>query len=94
MAVRCFSCQTVNQTVDNKVGFRDDCESCGTDLHCCKCCRFYDTGAYNECRESSADIVREKERANYCEYFQPNEQGSAADDQDKLRAAADALFKK
>lgn len=94
MPVVCFSCRHSNELIDNKVGFRDDCEKCGQDLHVCKNCRFYDPGAYNECRESSADIVREKERANYCDYFQPNSEGQSGAKKEDLLAAAEALFKK
>ncbi len=92
MEVICFSCQKVN-SVPDKVGFRAEC-SCGTDLHSCKCCSFYDPKVYNECRETSADVVRERERANYCEYYQPKNTGSAADKRDELKSAAEALFKK
>ena len=37
----------------------------------CLNCRFHDPNAYNECRESSAERVRERDRANRCEYFSP-----------------------
>jgi len=93
LEVTCFSCQTTNARVD-KIGFRDECEKCGADLHCCKCCTFYDPKAYNECREPSADVVREKERANYCEYYQPKTGAGVKDKRDELLAAAEALFKK
>jgi len=33
-------------------------------------CHFHDKGASNECRESSADRVLDKEKFNYCEYFE------------------------
>ncbi|MBY0384185.1 hypothetical protein K2X05_03420 [bacterium] len=92
MKVVCFSCQKTTDVVE-RVGFRDECD-CGADLHSCKCCSFYDAKVYNECRETSADVVREKERANYCDFFQPNGQSSAKSNRDHLLAAAEALFKK
>lgn len=92
MKVICFSCQKATEVVE-RVGFREECE-CGADLHSCKCCSFYDPKAYNECRETSADVVREKERANFCDYFQPNGQASEKNKRDALLAAAEALFKK
>jgi len=52
-----------------KPGRREECSSCGADLHACKNCRFYDATAYNECREPSAERVKEKERSNFCDYF-------------------------
>jgi hypothetical protein len=55
----------------------------------------WDVKSYNECREPTADVVREKERANYCDHFQPTD-GSRNnnEEKDKLKAAAEALFKK
>ncbi len=92
---QCFSCGETLEFVD-RVGFREECTQCNEDCHVCRNCEFYDANAYNECRESSADVVREKGRANYCEYFQANSsakrRGSAS--QDDLLLAAEALFKK
>lgn len=94
MEIYCFSCKKPN-TYQAKIGFRDECMHCRNDLHVCKNCEFYDPKAYNECREPSADVVREKDRANYCDYFSPKQGALSADDQKaKLKAAADALFKK
>lgn len=94
MTIFCFHCKTQSK-VSAKVGFRDECDKCRSDLHVCKNCEFYDPKSYNECRETSADVVKEKERANFCDYFNPNQNGQSASDQAaKLRAAAEALFKK
>ncbi len=92
MKVVCFSCQKPVDVIE-RVGFREEC-ACGADLHACKCCSFYDPKVYNECRETSADVVREKERANYCDFFQPNGQAAEKNKRDSLLAAAEALFKK
>jgi hypothetical protein len=90
--VVCFACQKSTDVVE-RVGFRDEC-ACGADLHSCKCCAFYDAKVYNECRETSADVVREKERANFCDFFQPNGQTKVTNQREALLAAAEALFKK
>lgn len=78
----------------DRVGRRDECSQCSADLHCCKNCRFYDASSYNECRESSADVVREKERANFCDYFEPGEGSYSQSQRDDLLAQAEALFGK
>lgn len=94
MDVFCFSCKKIS-TVPGKLGFRDECDSCRADLHVCKNCEFYDPKSYNECREPSAEVVREKERSNLCDFFSANTKATGVDDQKaKLKAAADALFKK
>ena len=61
----------------------------------CRNCAFYDASAYNECRESNAERVSDRDRANRCDYFQPGE-GSARDGQAgaPTRSALDALFRK
>ncbi len=94
MQVQCFHCQEVLK-FESKVGFREECSKCRSDLHVCKNCEFYDKRAYNECREPSAEVVREKDRANYCEFFIARASlNSAIDEKAKLKAAAESLFKK
>lgn len=93
MDLVCFSCQKVNPIL-GKVGRRDECFSCKADLHVCKNCSFYDSKVYNECKEPSSDVVKEKERANYCDFFQASSKGAVGDEKVKLRSAAEALFKK
>jgi hypothetical protein len=65
---RCHKCLGA---VDlESVFFRDECSACGSDLHVCLNCLFYDEGKANRCRESQAEYVRERDRANYCSFFQ------------------------
>ncbi len=47
------------------------CSSCGKDLKICLNCRFYSPGSHYDCRETISEPVRDKERANFCDYFQP-----------------------
>jgi hypothetical protein len=89
----CFSCGNQIPLL-GLVGRRDECPKCHADLHVCKNCQHYDRNAYNECREPSADVVREKDRSNFCDYFTPGAGGSAQDKAKDLRSAAEALFKK
>jgi len=77
-------------------GRGDTCKKCGRDTRVCKACLFYDRNSNNECRETQADRVVDKERSNFCDYFKPQTglkaQGTSA--RDVARAAAEALFKK
>jgi len=66
---RCHSC-TKEIDVGRTVGRREDCPFCGSDLHVCLNCRFYDPGSYNDCREPQADRVVDKGRSNFCDYFE------------------------
>lgn len=54
-----------------KISRKDTCPRCGRDLRCCKQCAHYDPHAYNDCREVSAERIRDKERANFCDFFVP-----------------------
>lgn len=76
------------------VGRRDECFKCKWDLHVCKNCLHYDAKAYNSCKETQADVVQEKERSNFCDYFAPGTGLDAGAEQEKLLSAAEALFKK
>jgi hypothetical protein len=91
--LKCFSCQT-ELSFSVPVSRRDECPKCRADVRVCKNCQFYDPKIYNECRETSAEVVREKDRATLCDYFQPGSSGSSQKSKDDLRAAAEALFKK
>ena len=95
--MNCFACgRAVEVASGERVGFRDECERCGADLHVCRNCAHHDPAAYNECRESSAERVDDRERANRCEWFRPG----TADARDRgeehapARSALAALFKK
>jgi hypothetical protein len=92
--LKCFHCGADLKFTD-RIGLREECSECREDVHVCKNCRFYDPSAYNECREPSAEVVREKDRANHCEYFQPGSgEGGRGPTKNDLLSAAEALFKK
>lgn len=92
--ILCFSCQKELKFSDLKIGFREECPHCRADVHVCKNCLFWDPKVYNECKETAADVVREKDRANYCEFFQLNTSRGVGVQKVDLKAAAEALFKK
>ncbi len=70
----------------------DECPHCHADLHVCKACDFYESGAHNDCRESSAEFVGDKERGNFCDYFRVSTKMAAgAGGVDKAAAAKDAF---
>ncbi len=66
----CFSCGKELPHIDGKPSRSEECPWCGADVRVCRNCRFYDEGAYNECREPLAERVVDKDRANFCEYFE------------------------
>lgn len=70
MELSCYNCGTAATTAANgSVPRLSECDECGSDLHCCKNCAFYDPDSYNDCRENQADRVVDKERSNFCDFF-------------------------
>lgn len=93
--MRCFSCNVeVALSSGERVGFRDECEACRTDLHVCMNCAHHDVSAYNECRESSAERVADRERGNRCEYFTPGTVHGGGGEREAAMDQLDSLFKK
>jgi hypothetical protein len=90
----CWKCR--KETDIEKPVRGDQCPLCHADLHVCKACDFYESGAHNDCRESSADFVSDKERGNFCDYFRVNTKiaaGTAGNDKAAAKDAFNALFK-
>lgn len=69
----CWKCSAATEVKPGeRIGTRDECTRCGADLHSCRNCQFYDRSKSNQCSEPQAEWVRDKEAANYCDYFQPS----------------------
>ena len=68
-----FICQSCGREfdVEERIGRRDQCPHCGTDLHACRQCDFFYPGFHNDCRENQAETVADKENSNFCDYFRP-----------------------
>jgi hypothetical protein len=88
----CFKCKTPISV--EKVPFRGECSQCRSDLHVCLNCIFYDEGKANRCRESQADYVKEKDRANYCEYFIFKDVRAGKSGRDEAERLWENIFKK
>jgi hypothetical protein len=78
----------------------DSCSHCQSDLKCCLNCRLHDPGANNQCREPQAEWQTDKEKSNFCEFFEFREtstlgqpgMGGSESGPDRARSAFDALF--
>ena len=62
-------CHYCGHEYQDKVYRNTVCPSCGKDLKICLNCKFYDPGAHWDCRETIQEPVRDKESANFCDYF-------------------------
>lgn len=90
----CWKCGSPLSALE--YGRQDSCRKCGLDTHVCRNCAHHDRAYNNECKESQADRIVEKEKANFCDYFKPKSgaSGDGSSSRDAMRAAAEALFKK
>lgn len=69
--LECWKCGASLKALPLPLGRRAECLACGAELHVCRLCRHYDTGKAKQCRELAADEVKNKTRANFCDWFQP-----------------------
>ena len=94
MEVKCFSCQKLFEIDHNQAIARsEECPYCYSSVRSCRMCEFYDVKAYNECRESSADRLVDKEKSNFCDYYKLNTNQDKEQIKDDALSAANALFK-
>ena len=98
----CHHCGRELQLFSAKVERTAGCPYCHSDLKVCLNCRLHDPGANNQCSEPQAEWCAEKEKANFCEFFdfaeivsfgRPTAEGPVTD-KDRARSAFDALFRK
>jgi threonine dehydrogenase-like Zn-dependent dehydrogenase len=91
---KCWSCGAALGSHD--YGRESNCLVCGKPTRVCRNCRWFAPGRPNDCEEPMAEPVLDKQRANFCGFFEAtgevgdNDGGSSAED---LRKAAEELFK-
>jgi hypothetical protein len=84
-----FQCQACGTAVpyDEPIPRDSECEGCHRDLRCCMNCRHYDSSRNNSCRETEAELVEDKARRNFCEFFSFNRRSFVAGQGVNPRAA-------
>ena len=93
--MKCTFCGGSIRLDGRKVSRNDTCPHCGRELRCCRQCKFYDTHAYNSCREVTAERIVDKERSNFCDYFVPTgSRQKSVNKKEEAKRALEALFKK
>ena len=91
----CWKCGASLAALSLPLRRLDECKSCGAELHVCRMCVEYDTSKAKHCREPIAEEVKDKERANFCDYFKPRADAYQPPDiaeATRSRAGLDALF--
>jgi hypothetical protein len=84
-----LQCQACGKAVpyEEPIPRDSDCEGCHRDLRCCMNCRHHDPTRNNSCRETEAELVEDKARRNFCEFFSFNRRSFVAGRGDNPREA-------
>ena len=92
----CYRCGAELAALTLPLGRRDECPKCRAELHVCRMCVNFDRRRPKGCREDDAEEVRNKESANFCDYFKPSDTAfdpAGRDAAAAAKAALDDLFK-
>ena len=70
--IQCYRCGASLAALTLPIARLDECPDCSVHVHCCRMCVYFDPQVAEQCREDDAEEVKEKMRANFCDYFRPN----------------------
>lgn len=90
--ITCHKCQHA-WTYQPPLERRAECPKCRFDARVRLNCKHYDVGSHHECREDQAEWVKDKDRGNFCSYFEgsPKATGRGAE-VGKAKDKLDQLF--
>jgi len=69
--LQCWKCGADLSALSLPLTRRDECPKCRAELHVCRMCREFDAQKPQQCREPTVEEVRDKQHANFCDYFAP-----------------------
>ncbi|MBI5376895.1 MAG: hypothetical protein HZA77_15795 [Candidatus Schekmanbacteria bacterium] len=94
----CYFCKKEVASESSKVSINGTCHWCGNDLHCCLNCKYFDESKPNKCSEPESEWISNRERRNYCSFFEyrlESYEGFPGEKlKEELKKKADSLFKK
>jgi len=91
----CWRCGASLDALPQPLARESECPECAAQLHVCRLCQFYEPRWRQGCREERAEDVRERDRANFCDWFTPHSRANVAAGADKVstaKARLDSLF--
>ena len=95
MSLVCWKCGQSLSEYTLPLRRLEECRNCHAELHVCKLCEWYSTAVAKHCREPIAEEVKDKERANFCDYFKPRPDAYSSvplDAAARAKMDLDALF--
>ena len=91
----CWRCGASLSALSLPLRRLDVCKACNAELHVCKMCVEYDISYAKHCKEPTAEEVRKKDEANFCDHFKPKAGAYVAKNEAELaksKSALDDLF--
>jgi hypothetical protein len=88
----CWNCNEALSNVILPMSRREECAKCKADQHVCNMCLYF---VKDRCEEERAEHISDTEKANFCDYFKPNNKVfKTADNHKAAKAKAElaALF--
>ena len=91
---QCYFCKI---KLPEKAGIyrNSECPSCGKDIKICLNCKFYSPGSHYDCGETISELVKQKDRSNFCDYFVAAEKAgseSESNNSDNAKSKFNSLF--
>jgi len=70
--IQCWKCGSELKKLLLPFSRSEECSSCNADLRVCRGCKNYAADVADACTEERAEFVADKDRANFCDYFDPH----------------------
>ncbi|HEX9627972.1 MAG TPA: hypothetical protein VGA00_13620 [Acidiferrobacterales bacterium] len=90
-ALNCWKCGAAVTELPRPLSRLAECPACRAELHVCRQCRHYDPRVAEQCREDRAEEVKDKECANFCDWFEPSADAYRPRDETRTRSARERL---
>lgn len=90
----CWKCGTAWEG-DSQPGRAETCAQCSRDIRSCRNCQHHDPTYHNECRIPNTEMIRDRDRSNFCDEFELSKKKPATSSispVDEARRKLDALF--
>lgn len=71
-ALACYRCGASLAALSLPLARLDECPKCRAELHVCRMCTHFTPRLRRGCDEDDAPEVRDREGANFCDWFNPN----------------------
>jgi hypothetical protein len=87
----CWRCGAAIKPDQRPITRLERCRACQADLHVCRQCHHYTTRLTGYCSHDHAEPPRDRDRANFCQYFTPRPGPHTPRERAEARRARDGL---